>query len=73
MFSVISMAVGFQWLVSGGGCSKTTSMSAMFSLLSVFTFLVTISYISFQAAKENFDFIPSQFSPSKSEVNPFKK
>eukprot|EP00904_Undaria_pinnatifida_P004154 jgi/Undpi1/1373/HiC_scaffold_11.g04765.m1 len=66
-FSLISMAVGFQWLVSGGGCAKTTSMSAMFSLLSFFTFAVTISYISFQAAKENFAFIPNVFSPSTSE------
>lgn len=69
IFSVVSMGVGFQWLVSGGGCAKLTTMSAMISLLSFFTFVVTVSYISFLAAKDTFDFIPVPFSASKSEVS----
>ena len=66
---MVSMGVGFQWLVTGGGSAKWTSMSALLSLLSFFTFVVTISYISFLAAKDTSDFIPAMFFPSKSEVN----
>ena len=69
IFSAVSMGVGFQWLVSGGGCAKWTTVSALLSLLSFFTFVVTVSYISFLGAKDTFDFIPASFFPSKSEVN----
>lgn len=62
------MAVGFQWLVSGGGAGKWTFFSAAFSLLASFTFVVAISYISFLADKKDFDFIPGGYLPSNSEV-----
>lgn len=64
----MSVAVGFQYLVCGGGSSKWTMLSLFCSVFSLFTFVVSIAYISFLAAKNDYDFIPSDFSTSKKEV-----
>ena len=64
----MAMVVGFQWLVSGAGSKKWSLFSFMLSLLSLFTFAVAVSYISFLAAKLRVDFIPSGYSPSNGEV-----
>lgn len=50
-FSVVAMAVGFQWLVSGAGSRMCSIFSLVLSLLSLFTLTVGVSYIAFLADK----------------------
>lgn len=67
-FSIVSMAVGFQYLVCGGAGSQWTMISLFCSFFSLFTFAVAVAYTGFLSAKESFDFIPSEYGASTSEV-----
>ena len=64
----MSIAVGFQYLVCGGVSGKWTMISLFCSCFSLFTFVVAIAYIAFLSAKDNFNFIHSDFNASTSEV-----
>ncbi|CAM9174017.1 unnamed protein product [Ectocarpus sp. 12 AP-2014] len=66
-FSIVSMAVGFQYLVCGGACSHWTMISLFCSSFSLFTFAVSVAYTGFLSAKESFDFIPFEYGASTSE------
>ncbi|CAM9467079.1 unnamed protein product [Ectocarpus fasciculatus] len=66
-FSIVSMAVGFQYLVCGGAGSQWTMISLFCSFFSLFTFAVAVAYIGFLSAKETFNFIPSEYGASTSE------
>eukprot|EP00903_Cladosiphon_okamuranus_P013015 g12144.t1 len=67
VLSVVSIAVGFQYLVCGGACSKWTMISLFCSMFSLFTFAVAVAYIAFRAAKDNYNFIHTDFDASTSE------
>lgn len=68
IFSVVSIAVGFQYLVCGGVSGKWTMVSLFVSLFSLFTFAVAVAYIAFLSAKDNYNFIHSSFGASTTEV-----
>lgn len=62
VFSLVSMAVGFQYLVSGANCVMWSKLSALLSVLSLFTLAVKVSYIGFLADKEPSIFISQSAS-----------
>lgn len=70
VLSLLSIAAGFEWLVSGGGDKCWAQLSVRLSFLWLFTFAVWVSYISFLAAKDEEEsyFIPYMYRPSKTEV-----
>eukprot|EP00752_Nemacystus_decipiens_P007650 g6839.t1 len=67
VFSVVSIAVGFQYLVCGGVSGKWSMISFFCSLFSLFSFTVAIAYVSFLSAKDDYNFIHSDFNASTSE------
>lgn len=69
IFSIVSIAVGFQYLACGGGGGRWTMISLFCSFFSLFTFVVSIAYIAFLSAKDNYNFIHTDFNASTSEVH----
>ncbi|CAM9479442.1 unnamed protein product [Scytosiphon promiscuus] len=68
LFSIVSISVGFQYMVCGAMDSKWTMLSLLCSFFSLFPFAVAISHIGFLSAERTYDFIPVGFNPSKSET-----
>lgn len=67
VYSLVSLMIGFQYLVSGGKTKLLSFASSALGVLLLFTFAVWVSYIAFITDKQSL-WIPEGTNPSSAEV-----